>query len=111
MINRDELISAFWNLRSSVITAHRLKNVSEIIAYLKEEYDGKILFSGYNCDTATSNDIARVLNDYYHISITHDELLRLLPGICNKLSLKYEPFTDPNDIERKITRYEVSFLK
>jgi len=81
--NFSQIIDALLELRASSIRAH---------ANFEEEiHKYNIAFAGHDLNMVDTITLANALNTKFNILISHEELLDLIPSLCDALSMKYEP--------------------
>lgn len=94
-------------------------NVSKLISALRElrnaskqdpeaameKYD--MIFLGENRSTIYTIELLHSLNSIFNIDITKDELLKLIPDVCNALEMKIEPFQVAGSSSRETEAYSI----
>lgn len=63
-----------------------------------KKYD--IIFSGSNFNSIFAHEFCYALNNYFNIVISLENLLEILPDICEPLSMKLEPLVRVSDIDK-----------
>lgn len=61
-----------------------------------------MLFLGEKFNNIGSRELYHALNDYFNISITLGELHRVLPSLCQSLSMHCEPMKSLNDLNNPV---------
>ena len=88
----EPIINALLELKQAMDTA-KIQGDDETIIAVMHKYD--IFF--YRLESISSKDFRLSLRDYFHIDITYEELLKILPSICNSLGFQTEKLVKPSN--------------
>lgn len=61
-----------------------------------------LMFLGHNLNFIYTNDLLATIKDFFHVDVSNEELIALIPTACEALSMKYEPMKAIDDINNPI---------
>lgn len=68
----------------------------------------KILFCDADCKTLDTSFLEDCCNTYFSMGITTEELLKIIPDVCQQLNLKYTPVLLQDASNQTVqTHYEI----
>lgn len=90
-LKTEKITAALLELRSASMVTNANPTDSRIKSLINK-YD--IIFISKKINQIDSFDLYRALNGYFDINIEHQELMGLIPLVCDRLNMKYDPLID-----------------
>lgn len=87
----EPIINALLELKQAIDSAGA-QDSSETISSIMRKYD--IIF-GLN--GVSSKELYISLRDHFHIDVDYEDLLKILPSICNSLGFQIEKLVKPSN--------------